>query len=440
MIEAVDRDRLYRLLVEQVSEYAIFALDTHGNVITWNPGAERFKGYTPEEIIGQNFSVFYTPEDIAAGVPQRLLRDAAEAGQSAAEGWRVRKDGSRFWANVTITALHDDDGRLVGFAKITRDLTERRRDEERARQLAAEEAAHAATIAKNQELEHLNLQLQDQAAELESQTEEAQSLTEELEQTNETLQVTLNEAEEVREQALLARGEAEAANKAKTDFLATMSHELRTPLNAIQGYTSLLQIGVKGPLNPEQAEYVARIERSAGYLLSLIQDVLSFAKLESGRVEFRITPIPVRPLLEEMESLVTLQMKDAGLRFAIAGGPDDICALGDVERVRQILLNLLSNAIKFTPAGGKIELGCDATETGIAITVRDTGRGIPRDKLDAVFAPFVQLQRSTTGSQAGTGLGLSISRDLARAMNGDLLAESEVDRGSKFSVVLPRSQ
>ncbi|HEY4129065.1 MAG TPA: ATP-binding protein [Gemmatimonadaceae bacterium] len=439
LTEAIDRDRLYRLLVEQVHEYAIFALDADGTVITWNPGAERFKGYKPDEIIGRNFSVFYSPNDIAAGVPGQLLEEAKRSGQAKAEGWRVRKDGSRFWAHVTITALHDDDGRLIGFAKITRDLTDRRADEMRARRLAAEQAAHAVTLAQSKDFEQLNRQLQDQAAELESQTEEAQSLAEELEQANQSLQTTLLEAEEAREAALSARQLAEEANRAKTDFLATMSHELRTPLNAIQGYTSLLQLGVKGSLNDEQTNYLTRVERSARYLLSLIQDVLSFAKLETGRVEFRIAPISVRALLTELESLVMPQVQDAHHQLSLAICPDDVHVLGDDERLRQILLNLLSNAIKFTPTGGSIELGCTTTASEVAITVRDSGDGIPPDKLEAIFAPFVQLRRSSTGSQAGTGLGLSISRDLARAMNGELIVESKIGDGSRFSVVLPRA-
>jgi len=190
---------LYRLLIEQVQDYAIFAMDTEGNVRTWNPGAQRFKGYTADEIIGRNFSVFYTPEDIAAGRPRELLSTAARVGRAEDEGWRLRKDGSRFWASVLITALRSDDGSLIGFAKISRDLTQRRAAEERARQLAAEEAAHAATVGKARELEGLNDRLQDQAVELEAQTEEAQTLAEELEQANEQLQTTLVEIEQARD-------------------------------------------------------------------------------------------------------------------------------------------------------------------------------------------------------------------------------------------------
>ena len=730
-----DTDALYRLLVEQVQDYAIFALDPEGNVRTWNPGAERFKGYTADEIVGKSFSVFYTAEDRARGRPQELLSTAARVGRAEDEGWRVRKDGSRFWASVLITALRNDNGSLVGFAKITRDLTERRAAEARARELAAVEAAHAVTAAKAEELELLNARLQDQAVELEAQTEEAQSLTEEVEQANEQLQNSLIEIEQAREaekaaerfsrtilesisdpfvvldgewcyrfinapaaklmaptghdkpgeligkniwtlypdivgsafeinlrraverqapmtfeayypasgewssmqcyplpeggvavqwrditerkrteeanhylaraseilnrsldyrvtlndlaelvvpeladwcavaieddtgdlqqlavahadrdkvrwgyelnerypprrnaptgpytvmrtgkpelyeditdemlatsavddehlkllrevglksamfvplrvvdhpigvltlvsaesgrrynsadlslamelahraaiavenarlhaEALDAWRMAEDANRAKTEFLATMSHELRTPLNAISGYTSLLRLGVKGPVSEEQEEYLARIERSGRHLLSLIQDVLSFAKLEAGRVEVTVDDVPVQPILVEMESLTLPQMREAKLNLVVDTCDPELRVRADVERLRQILLNLLSNAIKFTPEGGTVSIACVTDETHAYLSVSDTGPGIPPDKREAIFEPFVQLQRQTAGSQAGTGLGLSISRDLAHAMNGKLLVESEVGRGSKFTVVLQRS-
>ena len=195
---------LYRALVESVRDYAIFVLDPTGHVRTWNPGAQRFKGYTAEEIIGRHFSTFYLEEEVRAGKPPYELKVAAATGRFEDEGWRVRKDGSLFWANVIITALRDDRGELTGFAKVTRDLTERRAAEEQARKLAAEEAAHAVAQERSATLERLNEQLQQQSVELESQTEEAQSLAEELEQTNMQLEESLAEAEEAREAAQAA--------------------------------------------------------------------------------------------------------------------------------------------------------------------------------------------------------------------------------------------
>jgi signal transduction histidine kinase len=240
-------------------------------------------------------------------------------------------------------------------------------------------------------------------------------------------------------EALEAWRMAEDANRAKTQFLATMSHELRTPLNAISGYTSLLRLGVKGPVSPDQEDYLARIERSGRHLLSLIQDVLSFAKLEAGRVEVTVDDVPVHPVLVEMESLTLPQMRDAKLNLVVDTCDPGLTVRADVERLRQILLNLFSNAIKFTPEGGTVSLTCETDDKRAYVSVSDTGPGIPPDKREAIFEPFVQLQRQAAGSQAGTGLGLSISRDLAHAMNGDLLVESDVGKGSKFTVVLERS-
>ena len=193
-----DVSALYRVLVESVRDYAIFVLDPRGHVLTWNVGAEHLKGYTSSEIVGRHFSVFYPAPEVLAGKPAVELAGATRDGRFEDEGWRVRRDGSRFWANVILTALRDESGELIGFAKITRDLSERRNAEEQSRRLAAESAARAEATRRSQELDSINAQLQEQAAELEAQTEEAQSLAEELEQANEQLQDLVIQAEESR--------------------------------------------------------------------------------------------------------------------------------------------------------------------------------------------------------------------------------------------------
>jgi PAS domain S-box-containing protein len=427
-----DADKLYRLLVESVTDYAIFVLDDKGFIRSWNPGAQRLKGYAEEEIVGQHFSIFYPPADVKAGKTEWELEVASREGRVEDEGWRVRKDGTRFWANVVITALRDEQGKLLGFAKITRDLTARKDAEEQARALAAETAARREAEANSAHLLQLSEELQQQALELEAQTEEAQSLTEELEQTNQRLQQEMAEAQE-------ARAAAEAANRAKTEFLAVMSHELRTPLNAIAGYAELLKMGLRGPVTAEQVEDLSRITRSERTLLSLINDILNFARLEGGHVEYTQEPVRVHELITDLEAMIAPQLRGKELRFEFGGCDSGLAVLADRDKVRQILLNLVSNAIKFTARGGSIDVTCEATATTVAVRVRDTGMGIPPEKLHAVFEPFVQLDRSLTSAQEGSGLGLAISRDLARAMRGDLTAESTVGSGSTFVLTLPRA-
>ena len=234
-----------------------------------------------------------------------------------------------------------------------------------------------------------------------------------------------------------AREAAERANRAKSDFLATMSHELRTPLNAIAGYAQLMEIGIHGEVTPEQREALSRIQRSQRHLLSLINDVLNFAKLEAGKVEYNLGDVSVRQTIDEMEPLVAPQLRAKNLSFTREECPDEPTVRADGEKLEQILINLLSNAIKFTPAGGSIRIRCRAENTAIAIAIEDTGIGIPPDRLEQVFEPFVQIQRRLNTSHEGTGLGLAISRDLARAMGGDLTAESVVGTGSTFTLRLP---
>jgi PAS domain S-box-containing protein len=234
-----------------------------------------------------------------------------------------------------------------------------------------------------------------------------------------------------------ARREAEAANRSKSEFLAVMSHELRTPLNAIGGYAELLEMGVRGPVSEPQREDLARIRRSQRHLLGLINEVLSYARLEAGAVRYRTTDVSVAETLLTCEALTAPQLHAKGLALDLSQCAPGLRVRADREKVQQILLNLLSNAEKFTPSGGRVELRCARAGAAIAIAVTDTGPGIAPDQRERVFEPFVQVDASRTRTQEGVGLGLAISRDLARGMGGDLTVESEEGVGSTFVLTLP---
>ena len=255
-----------------------------------------------------------------------------------------------------------------------------------------------------------------------------------------TAAVDVTEYRELVERERSAREEAEAANAAKSQFLATMSHELRTPLNAIQGYTQLLALEVRGPITPPQREDLERIERSQRHLLSLINDVLNFAKIEAGHVAVVSEPVDLADVFNSLREFVEPQLQEKEIQFTISRTVHGEVVCGDGDKVRQILINLLSNAIKFTPRGGLIELKCAADDEMFHITVRDTGTGIPADKLEAIFEPFVQVNRDYSSKHQGTGLGLSISRDLARRMKGDLTVKSVYGEGATFTLSLPRAE
>jgi PAS domain S-box-containing protein len=400
-----ESEERFRLLVEGVRDYAIFMLDPDGRVATWNRGAERIAGYRATEIIGQHFSKFYTREDLATRKPERELEIAQETGKYEEEGIRVRKDGSTYWTNVLITALRNKTGELVGYAKVTRDLTERRAAEiqaiEDAQRVAAEEGARREAEIRERELRALNDALR-------KRTEEA-------------------------EQAL---ARADEANRAKSEFLAAMSHELRTPLNAIGGYAELLSMGISGPITDDQREQLVRIRKSQGHLLGIINDILNFSKIEAGKLAYDLRPMSLQAVMESVGVIMLPQAMARGLTLDVTTDHDQLMATADRGKVEQIVLNLVSNAVKFTNEGhvGIRALRLPGDKVGIEVS--DTGVGIPSDQIDAIFEPFYQVGRTLTSTNEGTGLGLAISRDLARAMDGDVTVMSIPGEGSTFTLEL----
>jgi PAS domain S-box-containing protein len=380
-----EQARQLRTLAENAT-LALFVMDEHQRCTFMNPAAERLTGYTLDELEGKalHYYVHHTRPD---GTPYPLEEcpiDQAFPQNMREQGTEVfvHRDGSFYEVAFTASPIREGE-RTVGTIIEVRDIREERtRERERERLLEAERGA---------------------------------------------------------------RAEAERANQAKSHFLATMSHELRTPLNAIGGYAELLELGIRGPVTPAQREDLERIQRSQRHLLSLINEVLNYARLESGAVKYDVRPTPVADVVTAVAPLVEPQRlaKGIGLEVRVpeegAGRPPRL-VMADREKLQQILLNLLSNAVKFTPAGGRITVALDSCPDAhgrAVLCVSDTGLGIPADRLEDIFEPFVQVGRTHSNPAEGTGLGLAISRDLARGMGGDLTAESTVGAGSTFTLSLP---
>lgn len=352
----------FRLMVESVTDCAIVMLDSEGRVVSWNTGAQRIKGYSADEIVGQHFSRFYPPADIARHTPQHDLDRAAAQGRFEVEGWRVRKDGSSFWANVVFTAIRDQAGNARGFAKLTRDLTERRQVE--------------------------------------------QTLTQ-------------------------AKGAAEKANLAKSEFLSSMSHELRSPLNAILGFAQLMESDIT-PATPSQKASIAEILRAGWYLLELINEILDLAQIESGKLSLSPEPVSLAAVILECQAMIEPQAQSRGIRMTFPQFDVPAFVLADRTRLKQVLINLLSNAIKYNQAGGTVVVDCaGSTAERVRLNVRDTGAGLSPEKLARLFQPFNRLGQEH-GAEQGTGIGLVMSKRLVELMGGVLGVESSVGVGSVF--------
>lgn len=234
-----------------------------------------------------------------------------------------------------------------------------------------------------------------------------------------------------------ARKEAEAANRIKSELFARLSHEFRTPLHAVSGYLEILQQNIHGVLNQEQRKDVDRIHQAQEHLLALVNMILDFAKLEGGPIELSMAEIPIEETLRGAESLVAPQFAKKGVSYRHRAGDPSLSVFADREKVQQIIVNLLANAVKFTVAGGSVEMDWRVEDDTLLVRVRDSGAGIPDDKIEQIFEPFVQLRAPGSLPGGGTGLGLPISRDLARAMGGDVTATSTLGVGSVFTLTLP---
>jgi PAS domain S-box-containing protein len=350
-------------------------LTTQGEVVFVNDAARSMLGHDPDALVGRNLWEALVPSTHRA-MADELSRQLCRHDVTGYELPVAAADGRTRWIAWNSANRRDDDGGVQAFVLFGIDVTSRREAEEAARRLA---------------------------------------------------------------EAQVARARAEAANRTKMEFLAVMSHELRTPLNAIGGYVQLLEMGLKGPVTSEQLADLERIRQSQEHLLGLINDIMNFARLDAGRVTFRTTDVPVSELLDTIKGLTEPQTRAKGLAYRIAPCDPALTVSADAEKTMQILVNLVSNAIKFTKTGGRVSIECVESADEVTIHVRDTGQGIPLERLDDIFEPFVQVNPSFTRPHEGIGLGLAISRDLARAMRGDLTVESTVGQGSTFSLTLPRA-
>jgi PAS domain S-box-containing protein len=378
---------IFKLLVSAVRDYAIFMLDPQGNIATWNEGAQRIKGYAPSEIIGRHFSTFYTEEDKRSRKPERELAIAREQGSVEDEGWRVRKDGSRFWANVVITAVHDASGELRGFAKVTRDISDRKQ---------AEEMQHALL-----------------------EQREARLL-----------------AEEERRHAEASYRVAQESNRAKDEFLMTLSHELRTPMTSILGWSRILP--ALEPSDPMFQEAIASIAGGAQLQARLIDDILDVSRIVSGKLRLTQEAIDIGQVIKDAVDAAspTAQSKQITVTTSLAPGLGQLVA--DATRLQQVIWNLLSNAMKFTPRGGAVKVSAQRTSSHIQISVADNGEGIDLQFLPHIFEPFRQAESPRTRVHGGLGLGLSIVRYITEAHGGTVAAESEgPGKGTTFTVTLP---
>jgi PAS domain S-box-containing protein len=399
--DALDQERIrFRELFDFAPD-AYLITDLYGTIREANVAASQLLGVEPKSLVGKPLPSFFE-ESARKQFPRQLDQLCDRNRLDDWEMWVHARSGARTAVSASI-ARSSRNYLAAEYRWIVRDITKRRQAEEAIRAL-------------NHELELRVASRTDQLA----------------------------AADRIKDEILLrersAREEAEAANRAKSDFLALLSHEFRTPLQAIFGYTELLEREIHGPLTEAQRGDVHRIRQSQQHLLGLITTILDFARIESGRgIEVHVYPTAMNEILRNMEGLIGSQLEPKELTYRYRCGDARIAAWADAAKVQQIVLNLLANAIKFTPTGGNITLECESEQDAVAIRVIDSGIGIPADKLEAVFEPFVQLRERNAQSN-GTGLGLPISRRLAGAMGGSLTATSELGKGSTFTLRLQKAR
>jgi PAS domain S-box-containing protein len=369
-------EKIFRLMVESISDYCVFAMDLEGRILSWNKGAEKAFGYRKEEIVGENYSILFSPEDRSAGAPGRELEAAGSEENVTEHGRRARKDGSGVWVAGSISALKDEDGNKIGYVKV---LTV------------------GAVLGR----------------------EQAEAV-----------------AREALERERMARSEYEDASRSKDEFIALVSHELRSPLNAILGWTRILRQGRPDEDLYQRATEI--IERSARMQSQLIEDLMDTARIVRGKLKLEVQPVNLAPLIEKAMDVVrpAADAKGIALEASLDREADQIT--GDPDRLQQVVWNLLSNAVKFTNEGGRVEVRLGRVDPYIQISVSDTGCGVSPEFMPYLFERYIQAGASGARRKGGLGLGLSLVRQLVEMHGGGVTAESEGEgKGATFTVNLP---
>lgn len=374
-----------RMLVDGTKDYAIFLLDPDGDIMTWNAGARRFTQYEAHEIIGQHFSRFYPQEALQRNWPQFELETARKNGQFEEEGWRIRKDGSRFWASVVITALYGPKGEIRGFSKVTRDMTERKEAEAALR--LAQEDLERRIIERTRQLADANKKL-------------------------------------------------EAEDQRKDEFLAILAHELRNPLAAIRNSVQLLDMPTLGQNDLQELKGI--LDRQVQVLVRLVDDLLDVSRVMRGKTELHPQSIDLADIVHRAVETVKPLIDSRHHQLTVDLGSEPLNLEADPVRLAQVVVNLLTNAAKYTDSNGRLAITAIKEGQTIVLRISDNGIGIAPEVLPKIFDLFVQADHRTSKAEGGLGIGLTLVKDLVRMHNGTVTASSEgLGRGTTMEVRLP---
>ncbi len=480
---------LYRLVVDQTTDYAVFVLDIEGRILSWNLGAERIKGYRADEIIGRHFSIFYPREAVDRGWPAHELKVATTDGRFEDDGWRVRKDGSRFWANVVITALRDETGKLVAFSKITRDLSERRLQEEALRQ---SEERFRLLVEGVQDYAIYMLDPQGTVTSWNAGAERIKGYRrDEIIGKNFSRFYTEEDIaenkpwEELATAKRVGRVEQEGWRVTKTggrfwarvvvtplydsqgglrgfakvtqdlttqrhvrdlelsarhvnEFIAVLAHELRNPLAPIRNAVQLM--AQVPPGSPMSETMRATIDRQSAHLARIVDDMVDISRITRGVLDIERVPTDIGAVVRRAVETSAPGIENARHTLDVDLPPEPVLVDGDANRLNQLLTNLLNNAARYTAEGGKISVSARVEAGRAVIRVRDSGVGIAPDMMGRIFDMFVQGKAPLKRIGGGLGIGLALARRIAELHDGSLEAYSEgEDAGSEFVVQLPLS-